>query len=77
MVPKEIEDFYFKKEIGIIGIILSRNENKYILDNFWLISGHFFQKMLTKAVMMVKVILVKIENGRCQNRHYNINIIYI
>ena len=32
MVPKEIEDFYFKKEIGIIGIILSRNENKYILD---------------------------------------------
>ena len=26
-----------------IGIILSGNENKYILDNFWLISGHFFQ----------------------------------
>ena len=28
-----------------------------------------------KAVMMVKVKMVKIEKGRCQNRHYNINII--
>ena len=28
-------------------------------------------------VKMVKVKMVKIENGCCQNRHYNINILFI
>ena len=30
-----------------------------------------------RLVKTVKVKMVKIENGCCQNRHYNINILFI
>ena len=72
MVSKEIFIFIWKKWPEI-NQKLSRIYLFSFPDKIIPIIPISFKKFF--AVMMVKVKMVKIENGWCQNRHYNINII--
>ena len=65
----------FVAQAGLKFCLFSLTLQRYIF--FIAVHEYFARYFFFCAVKTVKVILVKIENGCCQNRHYNINILFI